>query len=115
MKRYILLVFMLLFSIWVNLPAQDPEMKLEIRTSESNELSSDIIITIVNGQPDFKIFLYDFEKPSWKGGQPILSVTAGISEEVTLTDIPYGKYYIVAEDAENNATVKLIELKANVL
>lgn len=115
MKRYILLAFILMVSIWVNILAQDIDMKVEIRNSNTSEFSSDIVITIDNGQPDFKIYLYDFDNPSWKGGQPIQSVTAGISEEVRLTDIPFGKYYIVSEDAENNATIKLVELKANIL
>ena len=104
---------MIMVSAWVNLSAQDMDIKVETRNSDTSELSSDIIITISRGQPDFKIHLYDFDKPSWKGGQPRQSVTAGISEEIILSDIPFGKYYIVAEDADNNATVKLIELSTN--
>lgn len=115
MKRYILLTFIFMVSTWVNILAQDIDMKVEIRKSNTSEFSSDIIITIVEGQPDFKVYLYDFDNPSWKGGQPRQSVTAGLSEEVRLTDMPFGKYYIVAEDAENNATIKLVELKANIL
>jgi hypothetical protein len=114
MKRYILLTFMIMASAWVNMLAQDMDIKVEIRNSNTSELSSDIIITISRGQPDFSVYLYDFDKPSWKGGQPRQSVTAGISEEVILSDIPFGKYYIVAEDADNNATVKLIELNADI-
>ena len=115
MKRYFLLTFVLMVSTWMIAPAQDIVMKVETRTSNNNEFSSDIIITIVNGIPDIKVYLYDFDKPSWKGGQPMQSVTAGISEEVRFTDLPSGKYYVVAEDAENNATIKLIDLKANIL
>ena len=115
MKRYFLLTIVLMVSTWVTILAQDIEMKVETRNSDSNEFSSDIIITIVQGIPDYKVYLYDFDKPSWKGGQPKQSVTAGISKEVIFTDIPFGKYYIVAEDAENNATIKLIDLKANIL
>jgi len=102
-------------STWVNILAQDIEMKVEIRNSTGNEFNSDIIVTIVQGKPDFKVYLYDFDKPSWKGGHPKQSVTAGISEEISFTDIPFGKYYIVAEDAENNASVKQIELKAIIM
>ena len=115
MKRYFLLTFVLMVSTWGIAPAQDIEMKVETRNSTGNEFSSDIIITIVNGIPDIKVYLYDFDKPSWKGGKPIQSVIAGISEEVRFADIPLGKYYVVAEDAENNATIKLIDLKANIL
>jgi hypothetical protein len=114
MKRYILLAFLLIASIWVTITAQDIDIKVEILNSGSNELNSDIIITVLKGQPDFKIYLYDFDKPSWKGGQPRQSVTAVMSMEVKLTDISSGKYYLVAEDAANNVTIKLIDLKTNV-
>ena len=114
MKRYILLAFLLIASTWVTITAQDIEIKVEIRNPDGNEFNSDIIVTVVKGQPDFKVYLYDFDKPSWKGGQPRQSFTAGISEEIRLTDIPSGKYYLVAEDAANNATIKLVDLKTNV-
>jgi hypothetical protein len=114
MKRYILLVFMIMVSVWANVLAQDMDIKVEIRNSNTGELSSDIIITILRGQPDFKVYLYDYDKPSWKGGQPKKIVTAGISEKVILTDIPFGKYYLVAEDAEGNATVKFVELNDDI-
>jgi hypothetical protein len=115
MKRYILLsAFLLMASTWVTITAQDIDIKVEILNSDSNELSFDMIITVIQGQPDFKVYLYDFDRPPWKGGQPMQSVTAGISEEIKLTDIPSGKYYLIAEDAGNNATIKLIDLKTNV-
>ena len=115
MKRYFLITIVLMVSTWVTILAQDIEMKVETRNSNSNEFSSDIIITIVKGIPDIKVYLYDFDKPSWKGGHPRQTVTTGISEEVRFTDIPFGKYYIVSEDAEKNATIQLIDLKANIL
>ena len=56
MKRYILLTFIFMVSTWVNILAQDIDMKVEIRKSNTSEFSSDIIITIVEGQPDFNVY-----------------------------------------------------------
>lgn len=113
MTRYFIFSVTFLILTSISTLAQKFEMKIEVRNSQTNELSSNLTVRLENGKPDFKLYLYDFEKPSWKGGDPLKSITAGNSREGEFTDIPFGKYYVVAEDAEKEVAVKLVNVTSN--
>lgn len=113
MTRHIIFSVTFLILTSVSIFAQKFEMKIEIRNSDTKELTSDLTIKLENGKPEFKLYLYDFEKPSWKGGYPLKSIAVGNSREGEFADIPFGKYYIVAEDADNEVTIKLVNVSSN--
>ena len=56
------------------------------------------------------MYLFDHENPSWKGGKPIKSIIIKSSMEGRFENIQAGKYYIVVEDAEKNASMKQLRI-----
>jgi hypothetical protein len=112
MKRFFFFAVILMVFTSLNIIAQDIELTVELQHSNTGDSYQDLVISIHNAKPVCTIYLYDYEKPSWKGGQPLQSVTDGISGEVRMKDIPAGKYYIVVVDADKNAAIKLIDVNS---
>ena len=111
MKRYFLGVVILMLVTSLNVLAQNIEINIEIKTSNINAANFDLEITVNNAKPEYNVYLYDFEKPSWKGGQPIQTLNVRTAEELQIKNIPAGKYYVVIVDADSNAAIKLVDIK----